>query len=148
MSYTKSYNQCMIDGIELWGKVCGKTGSCLECPISNIRGTNVTCQDFAKKFPAKMLSVLKEMNEGEITYFDEYCMRFPDNQMPVDYLAHCMCRKMVFEGYLDCPVLDCDEDNPEAEEKCIACWKEQYIGDKTEEDEDEGEEDDDEDEFI
>lgn len=152
MSYTKSYNQGMIDGIELWGKGCSGQGDCEDCPIGSVSGANVTCADFARQFPAKMLSILKEMNEDGISYYNEYCMRFPAITMSVDVLASCMCRKTVFEGYLDCPVLDCEADDPEAEEKCIACWKEQYIGDKTEEDEDEDEEDDeeddDEDEFI
>lgn len=132
----KSYNQGMIDGLELYGRVCGKTGNCLDCPIGNIRGANVTCQDFAKQFPAKMLSLLKEMDKGEITYYEEYCMRFPDNQMPIDIFASCMCRKAIFEGYLDCPVADSEDDDALVTEKCLACWNEKYIGDKTEDDPD------------
>lgn len=132
----KSYNQGMIDGIELWGKTCGKTGNCSDCPIGNIRGTNVTCQDFAKQFPAKMLSLLKEMNDGEITYYEEYCMRFPDNQMPLDYLVTSMCRKAIFEGYLDCSVINSDDSVDVVHDKCLTCWNEKYVGDKTEEDSD------------
>ena len=51
-------------------------------------------------------------------------MRFPESAMPLEVLATCTCRKVVFEGYLDCA----DADNEQA---CIDCWKEKYIGDVT-----------------
>lgn len=121
----KSHQQGMIDGIELWGTVCGKQGNCEGCPIGSIRGTNVTCQDFARQFPAKMLSILKEMNEGQLTYYEEYCMRFPECNLDLETLAAGTCRKMIFEGYCGCDKAD----DPAA---CEACWKEQYIGDITE----------------
>lgn len=118
---SKSYNQGMVDGIELWGTVCGKQSNCEQCPIGSIRGTNVTCQDFAKQFPAKMLSILKEMNEGQITYFEEYCTRFPECNMEIESLSQCACRKAIFEGYIGCEGGD-----------CVACWNENYVGDVTE----------------
>lgn len=121
----KSHQQGMIDGIELWGRVCGKQGNCDGCPIGSIRGTNVTCQDFAKQFPAKMLSILKEMDKGELTYYEEYCTRFPECNLSVDVLSLAMCRKAVFEGFVDCPHAD-------DEEACLKCWQEVYQGDVTE----------------
>ena len=93
----KSHQQGMIDGIELWGTVCGKQGNCEGCPIGSIRGTNVTCQDFARQFPAKMLSILKEMNEGQLTYYEEYCMRFPECNLDLETLAAGTCRKMILK---------------------------------------------------
>lgn len=124
MSDSKSYKQGMIDGIELWGTVCGKQGNCDTCPIGSIRGTNVTCQDFARQFPAKMLSILSEMNEGELTYYEEYCTRFPECNLTVEELAACTCRKAVFEGYLMC-------ESAEDSSACESCWKEVYTSDVT-----------------
>ena len=121
----KSHQQGMIDGIELWGTVCGKQGNCADCPIGSIRGTNVTCQDFARQFPAKMLSILKEMNEGQLTFYEEYCMRFPNCNLDVETLAACTCRKAVFEGFLGC-------ENSSDASACEACWKETYVADVTE----------------
>ena len=134
MADSKSYNQGMIDGLELWGRVCGKQGLCDNCPIGSIRGTNVTCQDFAKQFPAKMLSILKEMDEGELSYYEEYCTRFPECNLTVEELAALSCRKAIFEGYLNCEKF---EDST----ACEACWKERYTSDITEFSED-GDEDD------
>lgn len=124
MEDSKSYNQGMIDGIKLWGEVCGKEGNCEGCPIGSIRGTNVTCQDFARQFPAKMLSILKEMNEGQLTYYEEYCTRFPECNLSVEELASCTCRKAVFEGFLGCE--DADDRTV-----CENCWKEVYSSDVT-----------------
>lgn len=124
MSSVKSYQQGQIDAIQLWGTTCGKEANCIECPIGKIRGTGVTCQEFATQFPAKMLSLLKEMNEGEINYYEEYCIRFPECNLPVEVLAACTCRKAVFEGYLDC-------DKSDDITACEACWKERYISDIT-----------------
>lgn len=126
----QSYKQGMIDGIKLWGEVCGKQGNCEDCPIGTIRGANVTCQDFARQFPAKMLSILSEMNEGEITYHQEFCTRFPECNMDIETLADSACRKAIFEGYLECEGGD-----------CVACWQQSYVGDVSEaddEDEDSG----------
>jgi hypothetical protein len=122
----------MIDGISLWGRTCGKESNCDMCPIGSIRGTNVTCQDFAKQFPAKMLSILKEMDEEGLTYYDEYCTRFPECTLPVDVLALCTCRKAVFEGYLNCNVGEEIVNDEEREEACIRCWQEKYVADVTE----------------
>lgn len=116
----KDYGQGLVDGIQLWGTVCGRQGACEECPIGSLRGAGVSCQDFARQFPAKMLSILKEMNEGEITFYEEYCTRFQSCNLPVEVLAKAACRKAIFEGYLDCEGGDCE-----------ACWKERYIADIT-----------------
>lgn len=118
---SNSYNQGEVDAIKLWGEVCGSQANCEQCPIGSIRGTNVTCQDFARQFPAKMLSLLKEMNNEDLTYFKEYCMRFPECNMSVEDLSMCACRKVIFEGYTDCSGGD-----------CVNCWKEKYTGDITE----------------
>lgn len=125
MSSSKSHQQGMIDGIELWGKTCGRQGTCENCPIGSIRGTNVSCQDFASKFPAKMLSILKEMNEGELSFYEEYCIRFPNCNLDLETLAACTCRKAVFEGYLDC-------EKASDTAACEACWREKYVADVTE----------------
>lgn len=122
---SNSYQQGRIDALQLWGTVCGRHANCEECPIGSMRGANVTCQDFAKQFPAKMLSILQEMYEGQISFFEEYCTRFPNCNLDVETLAVCTCRKAVFEGYLDC-----DKANDSA--ACEACWKEIYVADVTE----------------
>lgn len=125
----KTYQQGVIDGISLWGRVCGFQGNCDVCPIGSVRGTGVTCQDFAKQFPAKMASILKEMDEGQLTYYQEFCTRFPNCELPIETLALTTCRKNVFEGVIDCPMLDAEDDG----EACIKCWKEAYVADVTEE---------------
>ena len=48
----KGFKSGMIAGLELYGRVCGKQANCEQCPVGSIRGTGVTCQDFAKQFPA------------------------------------------------------------------------------------------------
>lgn len=125
-----SYQQGRIDGIRLFGEVCGREGGCYSCPIQQIRGTGMTCQDFAAKFPAKMLSLLNELREKEHTYFNEYCIRFPNSDMDVETLAAFSCRKALFEGYLECPGADGGFD-------CVACWNQKYEGDITVADENE-----------
>lgn len=121
----KTYQQGVIDGIALWGRACGTQGNCGVCPIGSIRGTGVTCQEFAKQFPAKMVSILKEMDEGQLTYYEEYCIRFPSCQLPVETLALTVCRKTAFEGKVDCERMD-------EEGACVACWQEAYVSDITE----------------
>ena len=120
----KTYNDGAIDAIKMWGRVCGRQGNCAACPIGSVRGAGLSCQDFASQFPQKMLSILKEMDRDDVTYYQEYCMRFPETAMPLEVLSACICRKAIFEGYLDCE----DIDNPDA---CIDCWKERYTGDIT-----------------
>lgn len=108
----------MIEAIQLWGRVCGKQANCESCPIASVRETGLTCQDFAKNYPAKMLSLLLELDRGELTYFQEYCLRFPDCNLSVEDLSECTCRKAVFEGKLGCESGD-----------CVACWNSRYFGD-------------------
>lgn len=124
----KTYNQGVIDGIALWGRACGGQGNCEVCPIGSIRGTGVTCQEFAKQFPAKMVSILKEMDEGQLTYYEEFCLRFPSCQLDVDTLAMTACRKNVFEGKVDCTRMD-------EEGACRECWMRPYVSDVSETDE-------------
>lgn len=131
----KSYNRGVIDGIKLWGDVCQVMENCDRCPIALIAGANVTCAQFASKFPEKTVSLMKEMREKDHTYFNEYVTRFPNCNMNVEDLSECACRKAVFEGYVGCENQD--------QEECIRCWKESYVGDVTvpldEEDENEEE---------
>ena len=118
MENQKSYRQGKIEALELWGTVCGKEGNCEGCPIGAIRGANVTCQDFARQFPAKMLSILEEMKEGKTTYYNEYCTRFPECNLSAEDLAACACRKAIFEGDTSCEGGD-----------CVECWFDTYVGD-------------------
>lgn len=114
-------NKYMADGIALFGRVCAKQGNCSECAVNNVRGANITCQDFARQFPQKMLSILREMDGEETTYYSEFCMRFPQSNMPVEELANVACRKALFEGFVDC----------EDDSDCVACWNTPYQGDYT-----------------
>ena len=122
----KGFKSGMIAGLEIYGRVCGKQANCEQCPVGSIRGTGVTCQDFAKQFPAKMLSILQEMDEGQLTFFEEYCTRFPNCNLSVEELAQIMCRKACFEGYCACEKEGQD---------CVDCWNETYVSDITEVDE-------------
>lgn len=120
MTNVSNHQQGMIDGIKLWGETCGSQGDCSECPIGSVRGSGTTCQEFAKHFPAKMLSLLTEMHNKGITYYEEYCMRFPMCAQPVETLSRMACRKAIFEGYISCEGGD-----------CVKCWNERYAGDVT-----------------
>ena len=116
-----SYLQGMTDGLALWGDVCGRQSNCESCPMQVVRNANLTCQQFAAKYPNKMLSILMELYKKDYTYFDEYCTRFPECNLDVEDLQKIMCRKAVFEGYCGCNGGDCTK-----------CWLEPYTGDVTE----------------
>lgn len=114
-----TYSKGLIDGIRLWGEACGRQASCDTCQLGLLRGCDMTCQEFASKFPEKMLSLLKEMNSGVISYYDEYALRFPSSQLTVEELAICTCRRAIFEGYLDC-------DSGDDTGACVECWLKPY----------------------
>lgn len=120
----KTYEQGIIDGVKLWGDVCKSKENCDRCPIQDIAGANVTCAQFASKFPEKTVSLMQEMHNEDYTYFNEYVTRFPNCTLTVDELAQCACRKALFEGYVECDAEDSDA--------CVKCWKETYSGDITE----------------
>lgn len=121
---SSSYQKGMVDAIQLWGNACGHQANCVECPVGAMKNLNVTCQDFARQFPEKMLSILKEMDQGQLSYYEEYCTRFPESSLSLKEVSLVTCRKAIFEGYLDC-----EENNEDA---CVACWMEAYVGDTTE----------------
>lgn len=123
---TKNYESGVVDGVALWAEACGKT-QCSECPINQI-GAGTRCQDYIAKFPAKAVNILKEMKGLPHTYYEEYMSRFPACDLTVEALSLLICRKAVYEGYLDCPH-GSEEKNEEA---CLACWKEAYKGDAVE----------------
>lgn len=113
----------MLEAIQLWGRTCGRQGACDICPVGAIRGANVTCQEFAEKFPEKFLSILQEMDadEGTYSYYSEFCLRFPECQHPIENVAKMACRRAIFEGDLTCPYGDNGD--------CVACWAAAYEGD-------------------
>lgn len=120
----ETYQQGMIDAIQMWGTVCGGH-NCENCAIGSVRNTNVSCQEFARKHPEKMLSLLTELNEEESTYYSEYMLRFPHNELSVDELSQMTCRKVVFGGDLSCDLEIADDDV----ETCKNCWLQRYTGD-------------------
>ena len=117
----KTFEEGIQEGLKLYGNVCTKMPSCEECPIGQIKGEELTCQEFMKQFPAKMSSLLKEADNEEYTFFDEFVTRFPVCNLPIEELADICCRKAIFEGYTDCQGGD-----------CVECWNQLYIGDVTE----------------
>ena len=117
----KSYRQGMIDAIEMWGTICGNNANCENCLIGAACETGITCQEFARRHPSKMISILEEMKKGETTYYNEYSIRFPNSKLSVEELSDCCCRKAVFEGYTEC-----EGGN------CVECWNDIYSGDVTE----------------
>lgn len=120
-----TYMEGLQDGISLFGSVCSKEANCDECPVSLIKNTNMTCQQFAADYPQKMLSILMELNNKDVSFFDEYCIRFPSCNLSVDLLSKVACRKAVFEGYCGCG-------GEQEGLNCKNCWLEKYIGDVTE----------------
>lgn len=124
-----TYEKGMVDAIERFGKFCGSKSNCEGCRINLIKGSEMSCTEFANKFPQKFVSImLDEVNKG-ISYIEEYHLRFPECDLDAEDMASLgICRRAMFEGYLDC-------EKPES--LCRDCWEERYHGDKTEE---EGEE--------
>lgn len=117
----KSYEQGVQDGIALYGRVCSKQGDCSSCMIGTLKGDTISCPEFMSKFPSKMVSLLSEMDSEKYTYYNEYVSRFPNCNLPIEALSEIVCRKVVFEGYMECQGGDCS-----------ACWQESYAGDLTE----------------
>lgn len=118
---SKSYEQGIQDGVGLYGRVCSRQSSCDEgCMIGQLKG-ELSCQEFMHRFPQKMVSLLKEMDKKEYTYFDEYVTRFPNCNLSLQDVSDVMCRKMIFEGFVACEGGDCK-----------ACWSERYVSDVTE----------------
>lgn len=117
----KTYQEGMNDAIKLWGTVCGRQGSCEDCLLSQIAGIGGTCQDVAKQFPAKTVSLLSEMAGKPLTYAQEYATRFPASGMNAEMLYESgVCRKTIFEGNVECSGGD-----------CVACWNQIYEGDRS-----------------
>lgn len=122
MSNEKNNNEAMAEALKLWGTVCGSKGSCDTCAVVAFLDAGMTCMDFAKAYPKKFLSILKE-HEGDHNYYNEFCIRFPKCDLTEAECATLFCRKAMFQGYLDCEKSDDD---------CLACWQEKYAGDVTE----------------
>ena len=110
-----------VEALRIWGSVCSGIGDCSDCPIGQLTGVNLSCQEFATQFPEKFLSVLEEIYEGGRTYYHEYCTRFPNSNLSLEELATCACRKCIFEGDLSC--------DSNTLERCVACWSAPYKGD-------------------
>lgn len=120
----KYNNQGMVDFAKAWGSVCSSR-NCEECSVDIIKGADISCPEFARQFPKKFVSLILDEYEGGITYANEYALRFPNCKMTAeDFVALGMCRRAVFESYLDCEYLGTGN-----EERCIECWKERYIAD-------------------
>lgn len=135
MENKKSYQQGVIDGIRLWGEVCGGQGNCETCPVGAVRGAGLTCQDFATKYPGKMVSILQEMKGQNHTFYNEYCVRFPECNLDIETLAKAACRKVVFEGYCACQDTNCQEcwgmpytqDVTQVEEQPVAGYEDNFV---------------------
>lgn len=121
---SKTYEQGMQDAIQMWGECCGSKAMCTDCPIGIIKG-DVDCTEFAKQFPKKFVSLLKEWkNNGTITYAEEFHSRFPQSPLSTEELTEMgYCRRALFEGYLQC-------ERPSTD--CASCWNEKYIADSEE----------------
>ena len=118
---SKTYEQGMQDAIELYGRVCSSQGSCPDCLIGQLKGEGVACQEFMRKFPGKMISLLTEMDSDKYTYYNEYITRFPNCTLDLKTLSEVACRKSLFEGYIAC----------DGSKSCEECWNEVYEGDIT-----------------
>lgn len=111
-TYTKGY----VNALKEFGEVCS-SNSCESCAIASLRGSELSCQEFMKKFPEKFASMLEFMQDKEQTFLNEFRTRFPDCELEDKDIPDTLCRKMVFEGYVDCEGGD-----------CVACWEEPYTG--------------------
>lgn len=114
----ETYEKGKQDGLRLYGRVCSHQSRCDGCMIGQLIGETLTCQEFMSSYPQKMLSLLTEMDKKEYTYYDEFVTRFPSCNLSLPDLAETTCRKLVFEGVVDCENGDCEK-----------CWKEIYVSD-------------------
>lgn len=113
---TSLYNRGYVNALQDFGNFC--TGYCTECPMLDVKGTELTCQEFMAEFPEKFASLM-ELTAGEQqTYLSEFRKRFKENAMTIEELSTNLCRKLVFGGNTDCQGGD-----------CRACWLEQYEDD-------------------
>lgn len=120
MSNKKTYTEGMEDAVKIWGTVC-EGRDCHECAVGVVKGDDITCQEFAKKFPKKFVSLLLDQQKQGISYVNEFNIRFPNNPMSAEDLAEMgICRRAIFEGYLDCP-------KPSSE--CVQCWNKLFVED-------------------
>lgn len=116
----RTYEKGMVDAVKIWAETCGGM-SCEECSIGIVRGADVTCQEFAKKFPEKFITLLREQHEGGNTFAQEFALRFPESGLTAEELVSVgMCRKLIFNGDATCE---------EPSTKCEACWKSIYGAD-------------------
>lgn len=113
---SESYMQGLQDGVTLVASVC-HTHNCEDCKLSQASG-ELSCMDFVANHPSEATSILLDMEQGGHSYYDEYCVRFPESEVSVEDLAATVCRKVIFEGDFTCPIED--------ENTCIECWKSDY----------------------
>lgn len=113
-----TYTQGMIDMAKIFGTVCDTCVSCDKCNVGIVKGADLSCMEFARQFPKKFVSLLVDQYQEGLSYFDEYILRFPQSTMDVDTLVELgICRKAIFEGYLECELLSSE---------CKRCWLETY----------------------
>lgn len=106
----------MSDILKAYGEVCS-VRDCEHCLIGVERG-DLSCAEFLLKFPERATALINQMQNQDVTYYNEFRRRFPSCTISSEILAECACRKAIFEGYLDCENGD-----------CLACWNERYTGD-------------------
>lgn len=122
MSEKKTYEQGMIDAVKIYGEACGGKVNCSECGVGVVIGADVSCHEFAQKFPQKFITLLKESLNNGVSYAEVYAMRFPNSSLSAEDLANLgMCRKVIFDGDLTC-----NKDSTE----CLNCWKSIYMNEE------------------
>ena len=123
MNNTLTYEQGMIDAINLWGQVCGQRADCENCVVNQVRG-ELSCFELAEKCPDKMIRALIDTINLPHTYYNEYCYRFPESKFSLQLIATIMCRKAIFQGDVSC-----DLDVKYHPEICQQCWETEYLSD-------------------
>lgn len=116
----KTYNQGLVDGVNLFVKACSGKGNCDGCPIGSLAGAGVNCMEFIKQFPAKSVGILREMVGEQNTYYNEFVSRMPNCGAGEKVVSTGLCRKAIFEGDFSCTEEDMDV--------CEKCWNERYEG--------------------
>ena len=110
-------SNAMVDVIRLYGEICTSVGSCDNCLVNEAAG-ELSCAEFAKLQPNLFLNALKRMKDENYSYYNEFCNRMTNCELSVEDLADTICRKVAFQGYVDCEGGD-----------CVACWNKKYDGD-------------------
>lgn len=136
-------------GLQIVSVCCSlNRADCNNCPLGELLDVNTDCLDFCADNASEVSDKLSELiADGGIPYrlklvaphpiktvsclekpesistrsfYDEFCVRFPESEDSLDDVARSCCRNACF-GLGDCQY------DSEDDADCAACWREDYV---------------------